>query len=283
MPYRLIAKMCSLPRHILKGCWLALFIALPAGFGRAEVPLSRSVSDSNANVRVQAALILKKSRLDVARKVGGLMAGLDRAATRGATPREIGICLDALRNMGTKAAAAAPAVMRLLEEQSPVYRNLNKHDVDHLRAFLFVTLADIGAPKEALPFVVSSLAGGESWMTLEYAGAARAAGALGPYAKEAVPFLLRPLQQAMPQGLIAFEKFDSNTSSTRQYTTCQVEALRALRQIGPAAPSAPAAVRAFLERPLPSCGDSIAIVRLPDLRTEATATLAALETQRGVK
>lgn len=260
-----------------------MFIALAAGFGHADIPLSRPVSHPNAKVRLQAALALKKSKLDVARNVGGLMASLDRAATHGATPREIGACLDALRHMKTKAAAAAPAVMRLLEEQSPVYRNLNKHDVDHLRAFLLVTLADIGVPGEALPFVVSSLASGEGSMTLEYAGAARAAGALGPYAKEAVPFLLRPLRQAMPQGLIAFEKFDSNTSSTRQYTTCQVEALRALRQIGPAAQSAAAAVRAFLERPLPSCGNSIAIVRLPDLRTEAAATLAALETQRDVR
>ena len=113
-------------------------------------------------------------------------------------------------------------------------------------------------------------------MTLEFAAAARAAGALGTNAVDAVPLLLRPLQEQMQEQPITFESFDSHASSTREYTTCQVEALRALRQIGPRAEAAAPVVREFLEKPLP-IANSNALMRIPDLRAEALAEFDAAE------
>jgi len=238
--------------------------------------LSRGLSHSNANVRLHAALALKKAGPAEPQTLPDLITSLNRAAAGGGTARELGACLDALRQSGTNAAMAAPALMRLLEEQSAVYRNLSKHEVDRVRAFLLITLADVGIPREALPSVVSSLASGDRWMTMEFAAAARAAGALGTNAVAAVPLLLRPLQEPMQEQPITFEKFDSHFSSTRDYTTSQVEVLRALRQMGRGAEVAAPVVREFLERPLP-VANSNALMRIPDLRAEAVATLAAIQ------
>jgi hypothetical protein len=238
--------------------------------------LSRGLSHSDANVRLHAALALKKAGPVEPQTLPDLIASLNRAGAGGGTARELGACLDALRQSGTNAAMAAPTLMRLLEEQSAVYRNLSKHEVDRVRAFLLVTLADVGISVEALPCVVSSLASGDRWMTMEFAAAARAAGMLGTNAVAAVPLLVRPLQEPMQEQPVTFEKFDSHSSATRDYTTSQVEVLRALRQMGRAAEAAAPAVREFLERPLPFM-NSNALMRIPDLRAEALATLAAIQ------
>jgi hypothetical protein len=244
--------------------------------GQSVRVLSRGLSHSNANVRLHAALALKKSGPAEPQTLPDLIASLNRAGAGGGTAGELGACLDALRTFGTNGAMAAPALKRLLEEQSAVYRNLSKHEVDRVRAFLLVTLADVGIPVEALPFVVSSLASADRWMTMEFAAAARAAATLGTNAVAAVPLLVRPLQEPVQEQPITFEKFDSHFSSTRDYTTSQVEVLRALRQMGRAAEAAAPAVRQFLERPLPFM-NSNALMRIPDLRAEGVATLAAIQ------
>jgi len=253
------------------------------GFQQFDGPsvrvLSRGLSHSNANVRLHAALALKRAGPAEPQALPDLIASLNRANAGGGTAGELGACLDALRTFGTDGAMAAPALMRLLEEQSAVYRNLPKHEVDRVRAFLLVTLADVGIPVEALPFVVSSLASGDRWMTMEFAAAARAAGALGTNSVAAVPLLVRPLQEPMQEQPITFEKFDSHFSSTRDYTTSQVEVLRALRQMGRAAEAAAPAIRQFLEGPLPFM-NSNALMRIPDLRAEAVATLGAIQSHQ---
>jgi hypothetical protein len=130
-----------------------------------------------------------------------------------------------------------------------------------------------------LPFVIDGLANTEDEMPYLFAAAARAAGALGPAAREAVPFLLRPLEGSIKDTFITFAKFGSHSAGGRDYTTCQIEALRALARMGEGAESAVPVIKQFLGRELPRYDDASRLQRAPNLGTEARTALAAIERQ----
>jgi len=248
-------------------------------FGAPDLAaLERGVSSSNPNVRLRSVLQIRELGPRAVMATKTLIAALRRAATDGAPPREVGACLDSIRRIGTNAAPAASVIVQLLDENSPVYRNAQKHEVHRLRGFLLATLAEIGVAQDTLPIIMGALANSDQRSSVEFAGAARAAGALGTHARPAVPFLVRALGERIDDDVIAFDRFDAHESSpTGQYTTCQVEALRALKQIGPTDEPTVRAVRAFLDQPLPEVEGTNVFRRIPNLRTEAGQTLAAIE------
>jgi hypothetical protein len=113
-------------------------------------------------------------------------------------------------------------------------------------------------------------------MSHVYAAAARAAAALGPDAREAVPFLLRALKGEIRDQLITFEDFNQHRSSDGMYTTCKVEALRALAKIGAGAREAVPAIRALLEKPGLQLNATSRMFQAPDVSEEARHALQAI-------
>jgi hypothetical protein len=248
-------------------------------FGTQDLAvLERGVLSSNPNVRLRSMLQIRDLGPGAGPALNTLMDALRRAAVDGAPPREVGACLDAIRSIGTNAAPAANVMVQLLDEKSPIYRNAQKHEVHRLRGFLLATLAETGVPKEALPVIMGALANSDQRSSVEFAGAARAAGGLGTHARQAAPFLVRALEERIDDDIIAFDRFEAHDSpGNAEYTTCQIEALRALRRIGPTDEPAVRAVRAFLEQPLPEVEATNAFRRIPNLRSEAGQTLAVIQ------
>ena len=97
--------------------------------------------------------------------------------------------------------------------------------------------------------------------------------------KGLLPHLVRPLAKDAPQDFLSFSEFDSHFVAGGEYTTCQVESLRALRRIGPPARSAAPIVRAFLNRAVDWIASSPGAKGMPKPKVEAQETLAVLETQ----
>ena len=243
------------------------FDSLPRG----SVPvLTRSLTHTNAVVRTRAAAMFAKTLPDTS-----VLPAVVRALERKCAPRELAAFCDILRSLGTNAVSASRALAAFLPEETEIYRGLRKHEVYELRAYILVTLAEITVPPEAMPFILDGLANTEEEMPHLFAAAARAAGALGPAAKDAVPFLLRALEGTIKDTFISFSGFGEH-SAVRDYTTCQIEALRALARIGRPASAARPAVEAFLRRELPDLDHPNRIQRAPDLHVEARAALNAI-------
>jgi hypothetical protein len=242
---------------------------------RADV-LAASLTDRDSRVRLQSALALRRMGTNSIAAVPAISNLMRQAAAGHADVREVGVCLDVLRALGTNASSAGPAVSALLPENCPIYRDVEKHEVDRFRGFLFVTLAEIGVPNEAAPFIADALANSDQRMSYAFAGAARAAGS---NAVQLLPHLLRPLEKDAPQDFLDFAEFEAHFTPGGEYTTCQVESLRALRRMGPSAQSALPVVRAFLARAVDWVASPDRAKRMPRPIEEARQTITALESR----
>ena len=241
--------------------------------------LAASLAHADGRVRFHSAVTLRRMGPNAASAVPAIADLMRGAAAGRASIREAGVCLDVLRALDSNAAPASAVVAALLPENCAVYRNVEKHEVDRFRGFLFATLTEIGVPKEALPFIADALANSDNRMSYGFAGAARAAGASGRDAAELLPHLVRPLEKDAPQDFLSFAQFDAHFVDGGEYTTCQVESLRALRRIGPPARSAAPVVRAFLNRAEDWIASPQGAKRMPTPTAEARETLAVLEGQ----
>ena len=241
--------------------------------------LAASLAHADGRVRLHSAVALRRMGPNAVSAVPAITNLMREAAAGRANIRETGVCLDVLRALGSNAAPASAAVAALLPENCPVYRKVEKHEVDRFRGFLFATLAEIGVPKEAVPFIADTLANSDNRMSHGFAGAARAAGALGRDAAALLPHLVRPLEKDTPQDFLSFAEFDAHFVAGGEYTTCQVESLRALRRIGEPARSAAPIVRAFLNRAVDWIASPQGAKQMPKPTVEARETLAVLEAQ----
>lgn len=216
----------------------------------AAVPsLATGLSHSTAAVRLQSALALRKLGAEGVSAVPALADRLAQLSTVQAPPSEILALLELIRALGHDAASLGPPLVDLLPEQASIYSNIGKHDAYQIRSCILVTLSEIGVPNTALPYIIDGLANSDSRTAHLFAASARAAAALGPQARAAVPFLLRPFERSIDDQLVSFEKFTLRPSTSEQYTSCRLEALRALQQIGPAAKQAAPVLKAFIEGP----------------------------------
>ncbi len=245
-------------------------IAVPA--------LARALSQAHEDVRLQSAITLKRFGPKAAPAAEALAQALKKSTEH--TPEvELAAYLEALKAIGPGARSASETLVALLPESSPLLRNRNKVVVHHLRGFILATLAEIGIPKQTLPFVLDGLANADATLAYAYmfASASRAAGALGPEARVVVPFLLRILKGEVRDDFITFETFNSHRSSNGEYTNCMTEALRALSRIGPDAIEAVPYLEALLKKPGISLDGAGRLYRLPNVQEEARRALAAIQ------
>jgi hypothetical protein len=107
-------------------------------------------------------------------------------------------------------------------------------------------------------------------MVHSFAGAALAAAALGPDAREAVPFLMRALKPDFRDHRVTFEQFFAEVSPSGTYTSGRIEAIRALARIGSDAREAvPLLTELAKHEPVSSS-------RIPPYQDEARKALAAI-------
>ena len=79
--------------------------------------------------------------------VGALVRALAKADGK-TDPYEVGAYLSALRAVGAGAAEAGSPLVQLLPERARLYQGQDPAFVHFLRAYILVTLADIGVPVE---------------------------------------------------------------------------------------------------------------------------------------
>ena len=154
------------------------------------------------------------------------LLAVDPAASESEVARE----LDRLRARGTAARDAGPALATLLPEQAALYRGRGPAEAVRLRGYVLATMADIGTPAEAIPFIVAELAHGHRAYLM--AAAARAAGGAGPAARSAVPHLLRILEPGFhDDDQVCLDAYNAAPPYPKT-TTVRIEAIRSLARIG---------------------------------------------------
>src|SRR5262249_5288313 len=138
--------------------------------------------------------------------VPALVEALKQANVRIST-HQIGAYLDALRAIGPGARPAADPIVELLSERPPLYKNQEAFLAHYLQAYFLVTLADIGVPDGAKPYILDFLNNSDIGTTHAYAAAARTAGALAPKLPEAIPGLMRALKPNFTDFTMSFKRF----------------------------------------------------------------------------
>ncbi|HMB54219.1 MAG TPA: hypothetical protein VKU40_12940 [Thermoanaerobaculia bacterium] len=153
------------------------------------------------------------------------------AAGAGSDPFRVAADLDVLRAAGPAARPVAPVVAALLPYRHPLYRDRDKLLVVRLRAYLVVTLAEIGAAEAALPALEDSLGNvDEQSAVLELAAAARASRSLGPRGRPFIPYLLEAITLRRASEEISLERFAPEVPAG-EATTVQLEAVAALAEL----------------------------------------------------
>jgi hypothetical protein len=142
--------------------------------------------------------------------------------------------LDVFRSLGPRAAPAAETLSRLLPHRHKLYQDRDKWLVIRLRAYVVVTLSEIGFPSSALPALIDTLAhADEQMIAMEIGASVRAAGSLGPRGRELAPYLLDTLTQRISEEEFSLERYDSQFPPG-EATTVQLEAVRSLGRISSA-------------------------------------------------
>lgn len=142
----------------------------------------------------------------------------------------IAAVLDVLRSMGTSAAPAAETLSGLLPHRSKLYTDRDKILVVRLRAYILVTLSDIGFPSSARPALLDTLAHVDQRMTaVEVGAAARAVRSLGLSGRAFAPYLLDMLIERFTEEF-SLKRYEPEFPP-EEATTVQLEALRALARV----------------------------------------------------
>ena len=230
--------------------WTSLIAAQSFAQVKSSEPvvavLARALDRGNARVGWQAALALKRFG-PAASSAGASLAGALARADSRIPDKQIGAYLEALKSIGPTQSSVSETLVSLLSEQSPIYKNRSEYVTHHFRAFILATLAEIGVPESALPYILDCLANSDDRRADMFAAAARAAGKLGPEAGMAVPFLLRALKGDILNGRYSFDSF-LNHAVNFPRTSCRIETLQALAKIGPSAKEALPVLIDFMRR-----------------------------------
>jgi HEAT repeat protein len=237
---------------------------------RSVETLTKALSHPSGRVRDEAARFLKPYGEKAASAAAALTEAL-KVCDRSKPLRRIANYVEALRAIGPEAAIGRPALLEMLSESSPIYNRRDEREVHAFRAFILITLTDIGMPVEALPHILDYLNNAEPEMQFTFAAGARAAGSLGTDANEAITLLQRALQLSFSDGAVYFDNFDAVLSGSGRQTSARIEAIKALERIGSPAKALIPQIRVFAG----SAGD--ATNYLPSCKEAAAQAIEKLE------
>ena len=141
---------------------------------------------------------------------------------------QIASVLDKIRFLRGAGGPAAETLSRLLPHRCKIYQERDKGIVLRLRAYVAVTLCEIGFPASTRPYLLDTLANVDEQMpAIEIGAAARAAGCLGPSGREFIPYLLRTLGEGFLGEEFSLERYDP-VFPPAEATTVRIESVRAL-------------------------------------------------------
>lgn len=160
--------------------------------------------------------------------------------------------LRAIAAIGPQAQAATPVLLDMLDLHSPLYRERrDEFMIDSLRAFLLLTLIEIGTPDEAMPHILDGLTNTHPSSVHLLAASARAAGSMGPRAAQAVPHLMEIVRPGSGVASINFVNLDRTLFPRKEpldeISSVHLEAVRALERIGPVAADAIPVLESYIE------------------------------------
>ena len=139
--------------------------------------------------------------------------------------------LDLIRTLGKDAKECAGQLTKLLSERSAIYEGRAKPTVYKLRAYILLTIADVGEASAALESITDMLATSDKDMVFNFAAAAYAAGSLGENGANLTQLLLRAVRSDFIDVALTFESFDSKVNFKNR-TSARLETIRALGKIG---------------------------------------------------
>lgn len=138
---------------------------------------------------------------------------------------------DSVRHSGATNTELAEAISLQLQHQAPLYQERDKWHVLRLRAYAFVTLAEIGVPQSALPMLTDALMYvDERMQSVEFGAALRAAASLGAAARPYIPGILELYTQRFAEEEFSLDHYQTEFTP-QSATTVQTEATLALGQI----------------------------------------------------
>lgn len=235
--------------------------------------LADALRDPRPGVRLQAALALKSRGHDAAPAIPNLCEAL-RAADGATEAGVIAAYLDVLRAVGKTARPAADVLSGLLSEEARLWSGRDKGNVTRLRAYLFVTLSDIGVPSSAIGPIIDALVNTDERMSsLEAVAAARAAGFVQTGGQLVVGHLVQALEKGYFDETFSLERYETEFP-TEEATTFSREAIRALWRLGPQGNQE---ALALLDRM--AKGEHATVRRDPSLAAEARRALNAISNQ----
>ena len=251
--------------------WLARLIDLPV-VPETGVPIfARLLSDKRALVRRQAAVLLKRLGPKAVAAVPTLCQVLQEADGK-TESADVAAYLDALRGMGSAGRGAADTIATLLPERSHLYRDRDKLGVSRLRAYLLLTLADIGVPKSSIPHLIDALANVDPHATAFEVGAAvRAAGSLESSGRTLAVYLLAAIERPLIDDRFSLERYEP-VHPASEATSVRLEVVRSLGRIRPVGnDEALKLLRAY------AAGAASAVRHDPRLVTEAGLALKVIQ------
>jgi hypothetical protein len=140
-------------------------------------------------------------------------------------------CLTTLRALKCVPLNIRERLVLLLRESSTLYRERPRREVIWLRSYMFSTLAAIGVPDSAYPFLLDAIANADEKTHAVHCGAAvRAVGSMGERAKPILPYLLDAFTRPLPLNDFSLERYDTRYPPS-EATTVQLEIVRTFEAI----------------------------------------------------
>jgi cytochrome oxidase Cu insertion factor (SCO1/SenC/PrrC family) len=138
-------------------------------------------------------------------------------------------------------------LVELLPERNAVYRGRSANTVNRMRGYLLAAFEHAGLPEEALPYVFEELESGRDAYLV--AAAARALRGLKSRSSEAVPFLLKAIENVKyADDAVTFDRYQPSWPLS-EHTTALQELAATIAWLGSEVSSALPALRSLMEEP----------------------------------
>lgn len=139
--------------------------------------------------------------------------------------------LDLIRTWGNAGAFLGDDLNQLLDARSSIYSDKEKVEVNRLRAYILVTLADTGKADIAAKCILDSLANSDAGNQLNYAAAAYAVSRMNGDRLVFVSYLLKALESDFVDNAVALNGYRIAVTELNR-TSARLEAIRALGMSG---------------------------------------------------
>lgn len=225
------------PHGLIMSNAVAALARAPMDDAGVREALAGALSWHSDQAAVETAKLLARSAPAAAACVPKVIAALKQGTGR-TDFRRLGAYMLLLRVAGREASApAVPVLVGFLSETAPIYQGRDPFFAKSVRRYVLITLADLGAPPEAIPVIIDEMTNALESATI--AAAARAAGAVTSGQEKVVPHLKRALARRGLDSGVRLDTIEVKTMPPPPLDTSPyLEIIRALTRLGAPAKSA---------------------------------------------